>query len=96
MRDRAVMLAQLHARTRLAHLRRVAAGGEHVGEHVGPCVGAFGRRDLRLAALAQQLLDPVRGEILHRGGPGVLGEVAQRGDGEVVVAVAEARPARRR
>ena len=33
------------------------------------------------------------GEIPHSVGPGVLGEVAQRGDGEIVVAVAETDPA---
>ena len=96
VRDRAVVLAQLDApvpaRADLADLCGVAPGGQHAGQRGHPLL----RRppaDLR-GGRPEQLVDALAGETANGRSPAVLGEEAQRGDGQVVVAVPEPGPAR--
>ena len=94
--DRAVVLAELHAPVAaaadLADLRRVPPGGQHPGERGDPVLRRADGPQLR-DGRTQQVVDPLGGEPVERLLPRVRGEVAQRGDGQVVVAVPEPGPA---
>ena len=80
------------ARADLADLRGVAAGGQHPRQRGHPVLRRRARRD----ALGRP--EQLDGAVLGEGADGrlaaVLGEEAQRGDGQVVVAVPEPGPAR--
>ena len=96
MGDRAVVLAQLHApvpaAADLADLRGVAPGGQHVRQGGDPGLRLPRPDDLRRGG-AEQVVDALGGETVDGLLARVRGEEAQRGDGEVVVAVPEPGPA---
>ena len=95
--DRAVVLAQLHARgacrcrPRGSARRSPGRPARRASAATRSC-GAPGRDDLRRGG-AEQVRDALGGETVDRLLARVRGEEAQRGDGEVVVAVPEPGPA---